>query len=184
MKRRLTSVCALAMTLLVGGTSVFACTTTPKNINTSKPGAQLEACVCQAPTETPKEAKEVKEETKKEEKEAKKEEKEAAKEEKEVKQEAPKGAFKVDNFQIIQASLQKLGIEPEELETLIKEGKKLPEILEMKEITVKKFKKVLLKEYYKVIEQGVKDKQITKTQGKMLKEAIKEKIDEWMVEPK
>ena len=95
-------------------------------------------------------------------------------------QEATQNTFVIDNFKVIQAALQKLGVQPEELEVMIKEGKKLPEVLELKNIPVAKFKKALLKQYYSAINEGVKNKQITKEEAKMLRGAIKEKVMSWL----
>ena len=95
-------------------------------------------------------------------------------------QEATQNTFVIDNFKVIQGALQKLGVQPEELEVMIKEGKKLPEVLELKNIPVAKFKKALLKQYYSAINEGVKNKQITKEEAKMLRAAIKEKVMSWL----
>lgn len=88
--------------------------------------------------------------------------------------------FVIDNFKVIQNALCKLGISNEELEVMIKEGKKLPEVLEMRNIKVERFKKALLKQYYAAINEGVKNKQITKEEGKMLRIAIKAKVMSWL----
>ena len=82
--------------------------------------------------------------------------------------ESTQNTFVIDNFKVIQGALQKLGVQPEELEGMIKEGKKLPEVLELKNIPVAKFKKALLKQYYAALNEGVKNKQITKEEAKML----------------
>lgn len=100
-----------------------------------------------------------------------------SKPEAQAKEETP---FVIDNFQVIQSTLCKLGIPNDELEVMIKEGKKLPEVLEMRNIEVAKFKKALLKEYYNAIDEGVKNKQITKEEGKMLRLAIKQKVMSWL----
>lgn len=94
--------------------------------------------------------------------------------------ESTQNTFVIDNFKVIQDALQKLGVQPEELEGMIKEGKKLPEVLELKNIPVAKFKKALLKQYYAAINEGVKNKQITKEEAKMLRAAIKEKVMSWL----
>ena len=94
--------------------------------------------------------------------------------------ESTQNTFVIDNFKVIQGALQKLGVQPEELEGMIKECKKLPEVLELKNIPVAKFKKALLKQYYAAINEGVKNKQITKEEAKMLRAAIKEKVMSWL----
>ena len=90
------------------------------------------------------------------------------------------GKFTVDNFKMIAQALEKLGVSSEMLDEMIREGKNLPEVLEAQNIQVKKFKKVLLKEYYAIIKQGVEDGKLTKEDAKMLKYAIKQKIMAWL----
>lgn len=92
------------------------------------------------------------------------------------------GAFTVDNFKMITQALEKLGVSEDCLNQMIKEGKNLPEVLQTKEIEVKRFKKILIKEYYKVIKQGVEDEQLTPADAKMLKYAVKQKIMSWLSE--
>ena len=94
--------------------------------------------------------------------------------------EKERGPFVIDNFKIISGALEKLGVAPDELQAMIKEGKKLPEVLEAKNIKVDRFKKALLKEYNQAIQKGVEDKKLTKAEGKMLRQAIKEKIMNWL----
>ena len=109
--------------------------------------------------------------------------KSATKENTEAKQEERSNEptpFVIDNFKVIQNALCKLGVSNEELEVMIKEGKKLPEVLEMRNIKVERFKKALLKQYYAAINEGVKNKQITKEEGKMLRIAIKAKVMSWL----
>lgn len=88
--------------------------------------------------------------------------------------------FVIDNFKVISTTLEQLGVTYDELQGLIKEGKKLKDVLEVKEINVKKFKKELIKQYNKVIDEGVNEGKLTKEEGKMLKKAIKEKIMNWL----
>ncbi|MEG1278034.1 MAG: hypothetical protein RSD26_08550, partial [Cellulosilyticaceae bacterium] len=92
----------------------------------------------------------------------------------------PVEKFTIDNFKIIQQSLEKLGVSPSELDTMIKQGKKLIDVLNEKDISVNKFRKVLYKEYCLTIKAGVKNKQITKEEGKLLEAAIKQKVMSWM----
>lgn len=94
--------------------------------------------------------------------------------------ESTQNTFVIDNFKVIQGALNRLGVSPEELEVMIKEGKRLPEVLEIKNIKVVKFKKALLKQYYAAINEGVENKQITKEEAKMLRSAIKEKVMSWL----
>ncbi|OON99928.1 MAG: hypothetical protein ATN35_10120 [Epulopiscium sp. Nele67-Bin004] len=97
---------------------------------------------------------------------------------------APQGTFTIDNFQVIQKALDKLGVDAEELEKQVKEGKKLVQVLEDAEIPVNKFKKQLYKEYCAAIKEGVKAEKLTKEEAKVLKKAIKEKVNAWMAEEK
>ncbi len=93
-------------------------------------------------------------------------------------------SFTIDNFQVIQKALEKLGIKPDELEKQVKEGKKLVQVLEDADIPVNKFKKQLYKEYCATIKEGVKSEKLTKDEAKVLKKAIKEKVNAWMAEDK
>ncbi|MGL6174948.1 MAG: hypothetical protein ACRC1P_10125 [Cellulosilyticaceae bacterium] len=98
--------------------------------------------------------------------------------------EKPSEGFMIDNFKIIQQALEKLGVKPSELESMIKEGKKLTDVLEVKNISYNKFRKVLYKEYCIAIKEGVKNGQITKEEGKLLQSAIKQKVMSWMKDKK
>ncbi len=91
-----------------------------------------------------------------------------------------KRRFALNNFIIIQTTLEKLGIPNDELETLIKQGKNLEQVLKEKDIPVRKFKKEVLKEYYKAVDEGIDNKLITPEEGKRLKSAIKETIKGWL----
>ena len=71
-------------------------------------------------------------------------------------------------------------MEEKEIATYIKDGKKLEDILVAEKISPKKFKKCILKQYCKAIDQGVKDGQITKEQSKQLKVAVKETVQNWL----
>ncbi|MGL4345281.1 MAG: hypothetical protein ACRCTE_08795 [Cellulosilyticaceae bacterium] len=90
-----------------------------------------------------------------------------------------KQPFVIDNFKIIQAALEKLGVTPTELQQMIKEGKKLGEVLEVKHIPDAKFKKVLIKEYHTVIKKGLSEGQISKEEANMLNYAVKQKVKNW-----
>lgn len=163
--------CAWAMAI----NPILACTAAPK-ADVSKPGsaskpATYHQCVIAAATpETvtqpqaqtkPKEQPEMRKKT-------------------QTDGESTQNTFVIDNFKVIQGALNKLGVPPEELEVMIKEGKKLPEVLEIKNIKVAKFKKALLKQYYSAISEGVENKQITKEEAKMLRGAIKDKVMSWL----
>lgn len=88
--------------------------------------------------------------------------------------------FTLNNFIIIQTTLEKLGISNDELEKLIKQGKNLEQVLKEKDISVRKFKKEVLKEYYKAVDEGIEKRLITPEEGKKLKSAIKETIKGWL----
>lgn len=90
-----------------------------------------------------------------------------------------KQPFVIDNFKIIQTTLEKLGVTPAELQGMIKEGKKLGDVLEIKNIPEAKFKKVLIKEYNAVIKAGLEEGQISKEEANMLKYAVKQKVKNW-----
>ena len=91
-----------------------------------------------------------------------------------------KKPFMLDHFKMIVNALKKLGVEEKEIVTYIKEGKKLEEILNEEHIKPKKFKKCILKEYNKVVDEAQKNGQITCEQAKQLKAAIKETIKNWL----
>lgn len=96
------------------------------------------------------------------------------------KQEAPQKTFTLDHFKMIVCTLKQLGMEDQEIASYIKQGKKLEDILEAKKISPKKFKKCIIKQYNKVIDEGVKEGQLTKEQSKQLKCAIKETVKNWL----
>ncbi len=183
---------AILLSIVIGSTPVLGCTTVPR-ANTSRGDFAIE--VASAATTEAKPAPATgaqgadKAEAKKEEEKpaAKPAEKKAKADKAEAKKEEEKpvdAAFTIDNFQVIQKTLEKLGIPPEELEKQVKEGKKLVQVLEEGDISVKKFKKQLYKEYCAAIKEGVKSDKLTKDEGKVLKKAIKEKVDAWMSEEK
>ena len=88
--------------------------------------------------------------------------------------------FMLDHFKMIVNTLKKLGVEEKQVVTYIKEGKKLEDILKAEKIKPKKFKKCILKEYNKVVDEAQKKGQITCEQSKQLKAAIKETINHWL----
>lgn len=88
--------------------------------------------------------------------------------------------FMLDHFKMIVNALKKLGVEEKKIVTHIKEGKKLEDILKAEKIKPKKFKKCILKEYNKVVDEAQKKGQITCEQSKQLKVAIKETINSWL----
>lgn len=92
----------------------------------------------------------------------------------------PNKPFTLDHFKMIVNTLKKMGVEEQEIVTYIKEGKKLEEILKTKRINPKKFKKCIIKEYYKTVDEAQKNGQITAEQAKQLKCAIKETIKNWL----
>jgi len=206
---------AIVMSLVVGATPAFACSSCPRantstrnnlieTIPTSAPAAPTPSTATEPKKEEATKGEVTKEETKKEEAtkeetkkgEAKKEEatkgevtKEETKKEEGKKEDVTETtdtttAFTIDNFKVIQSALITLGVKQEDLEVQIKEGKKLVDVLESSEISVKKFRKQLIKEYSKVIKEGQNSGQLTKEEAKTLKQAVKEKVESWMSESK
>lgn len=88
--------------------------------------------------------------------------------------------FMLDNFKVIANTLAGLGVDEAELTSYIKEGKKLEDVLKLEKISTRKFKKCIIKEYNKVVDEAVKNKQLTCEQGKQLKVAIKQTIKNWL----
>ncbi len=88
--------------------------------------------------------------------------------------------FALDNFKVIQATLASCGVDGQELAEYIKQGKKLEDVLKAENISVSKFKKRVLKEYCKVINEAVKSGQLTNEQGAQLKDAIKDTVKNWL----
>ena len=92
-----------------------------------------------------------------------------------------KKTFVLDNFKMIASALKALGVECDELSTYIKEGKNLEDVLREEKISVRKFKKELLKAYQAEVEEAVKAGKLTSQQGKQLNAAIKETVKSWQV---
>nr|WP_302599557.1 hypothetical protein [uncultured Cellulosilyticum sp.] len=88
--------------------------------------------------------------------------------------------FALDNFKVIQATLASCGVDEQELAAYIKQGKKLEDVLKAENISVRKFKKRVLKEYCRVINEAVKSGELTNEQGAQLKEAIKDTVKNWL----
>lgn len=87
--------------------------------------------------------------------------------------------FMLDNFKVIQQTLENLGVTPQQLEQAIKEGKKLEEVLMQYKISTSKFKRMAIKEYYKAVNEGLEKGQLTKEQATQLKQAIKATVKQW-----
>lgn len=90
-----------------------------------------------------------------------------------------KGSFVLDNFKVIQCTLNKLGVSNTELDGLIKQGKSLSDVLREKKINTNKFKRTLMKEYNCAIKDALQAKKISKDEAKMLKSTIKQKVKGW-----
>lgn len=198
MKKKSIKVGAILLACVMGVTPVFACTTTPHDINTSKPAekpARVIACkTCKkdittgsavAPDETRGEsAKPAKEkELPSKVQPAPTKPIEPAKVQpapmKPIEPHKKQGAFVIDNFKAIQCTLEKLGVSQAELEGMIKQGKTLSDVLKDKDINVNKFQKALLKQYYCTVKEAQNKGQITKEEAKQLKGAIKQKVMSW-----
>lgn len=107
------------------------------------------------------------------------------KKDKEAKKEAcEKKTFTLDHFKMIVCTLKQLGMQESEIADYIKQGKKLEDILKAEKINPKKFKKCIIKQYNKVIDEGAKEGQLTKEQCKQLKVAIKETVKNWLPQDK
>ncbi len=92
--------------------------------------------------------------------------------------------FMLDNFKVIANTLAGLGVDEAKLTSYIKEGKKLEDVLKAEKISTRKFKKCVIKEYNRVVDQAVKNKQLTCEQAKQLKAAIKQTIKNWLPKSK
>ena len=92
--------------------------------------------------------------------------------------------FMLDNFKVIANTLAGLGVDEAKLTSYIKEGKKLEDVLKVEKISTRKFKKCVIKEYNRVVDQAVKNKQLTCEQAKQLKAAIKQTIKNWLPKSK
>lgn len=88
--------------------------------------------------------------------------------------------FTLDNFKVIENTLKCFGVDSRELAQYIKQGKKLEEVLKEERISVKKFKKQILREYYKTIDEAIMNKQLTQKQSTQLKKAIKDTVKGWL----
>ena len=88
--------------------------------------------------------------------------------------------FVLDHFGVIKDSLKEFGVSGEEVASYIREGKKLEEVLKLEKISVKSFKKEVIKQYNTRVKQGVKEGALTKEQAKKLKQAIKQTIKKWL----
>ncbi|WP_069998015.1 hypothetical protein [Cellulosilyticum sp. I15G10I2] len=88
--------------------------------------------------------------------------------------------FVLDNFKVIETTLKSFGVDSRELANYIKQGKKLEDVLKAEKISIRKFKKQVMAEYFKVVDQGVTNKQLTTQQASQLKKAIKETVKSWL----
>lgn len=88
--------------------------------------------------------------------------------------------FILDNFKVIEMTLKHFGIDSAELANYIKEGKKLEDVLKEEKISVKRFKRRVMEEYFKAVDEGVANKQLTKEQASQLKNAIKDTVKGWL----
>lgn len=91
-----------------------------------------------------------------------------------------KRPFMLDNFKVIEATLKGFGVDQNELRAYIGQGKKLEDVLKIEKISLKKFKKQVVKEYFKVVDEGVANKQLTEEQAKQLRKAITETVKGWL----
>lgn len=83
--------------------------------------------------------------------------------------------------QIVINTLNNLGISEEELQGYVGQGKKIYDILQEKEVTMRQFKRALTKEYQCRIKEATKEKVITRKEAKRLRDLLKERMSEWEV---
>lgn len=88
--------------------------------------------------------------------------------------------FILDNFKVIEATLGHFGVDSAKLADYIRQGKKLEDVLKAEKISVKKFKKQVVTEYFKAVEQGLDEGQLTEEQANQLKNAIQETVKGWL----
>lgn len=88
--------------------------------------------------------------------------------------------FILDNFKVIEMTLNHFGVDNTKLADYIKQGKKLEDVLKAERISVRRFKKRVVEEYFKAVEEGVANKQLTTEQANQLKTAIKETVKGWL----
>ena len=87
----------------------------------------------------------------------------------------------LDKPEVIINVLANLGVSDEDLKEAIKQGKKIYEVLQEREITLEAFKNALSKEYAIRIKQATKDKVITKKEAKVLTKMLEERMNAWEV---
>lgn len=87
----------------------------------------------------------------------------------------------LDKPEVIIHALADLGISDQDLQEAIKQGKKIYEVLQEREITLEAFKNALSKEYTARIKQATKDKVITKKEAKTLIKLLDERMNAWEV---
>ena len=88
--------------------------------------------------------------------------------------------FILDNFKVIEMTLKHFHVDSAKLANYIKEGKKLEDVLKAEKISVRRFKKRVIEEYFKAVQEGVANKQLTQEQACQLKTAIKETVKGWL----
>lgn len=88
--------------------------------------------------------------------------------------------FILDNFKVIEMTLNHFGVDRAKLADYIKQGKKLEDVLKAERISVRRFKNQVVKEYFKVVEDGLANNQLTEEQADQLKAAIRETVKGWL----
>jgi hypothetical protein len=88
--------------------------------------------------------------------------------------------FVLDNFKVIEMTLSHFGVDSTKLADYIRQGKKLEDVLKAERISVRRFKRKIIEEYYKAVEEGVANNQLTEEQADKLKSAIKETVKGWL----
>ncbi|NLI89049.1 MAG: hypothetical protein GX366_01375 [Epulopiscium sp.] len=87
----------------------------------------------------------------------------------------------LDSPEVIINTLLSLGISKEEIRESAEEGKKIYDILQEKEVPMKKFKSALNKEYKLRIREARKFNVITREEAKILTDLLRERMKNWEV---
>lgn len=87
----------------------------------------------------------------------------------------------LDSPEVIISTLGRLGITKEELQAYVGQDKKIYDIIQEENISMRRFKRALTKEYRCRIRQATKDQVITKEEAKVLNDLLKERMKAWVI---
>lgn len=87
----------------------------------------------------------------------------------------------LDSPEVIISTLARLGISREELEEYVGQDKKIYDIIQEENISMRRFKRALTKEYRCRIRQASKDQIITREEAKVLNNLLKERMSQWEI---